>query len=196
MDPAQQAGPQQGNQQMLMQMIQQLTQCQQQLQQALQESVSQQTQATARMAQAFQASMDQQLKIHQNVEKSIDVRDRRHPKPEKFSGSSGTWDSSWYYKFKTWIESCHKNAIQVLTERSLGDDYPDGAELVSAQARQALISLTEGEALEIVKNTSRGTHFGLEALRRLLSKYLKPIRPCCRRFCIPSSALWTSFEKG
>jgi len=32
-----------------------------------------QTQATARMAQAFQANMDQQLKIHQNVEKSIDV---------------------------------------------------------------------------------------------------------------------------
>ena len=103
------------------------------------------------------------------------------PKPEKFSGLSGTWDS-WYYKFKTWVESCHKNAIQVIqklestvdvaiTERSLEDDFPDGAELVSAQARQALISLTEGEALEIVKNTSRGTHFGLEALRRLLSKY-------------------------
>ena len=168
-----------------MQMIQQLTQGQQQLQQALQESASQQTQATARMAQAFQASMDQQLKIHQNVEKSIDVRDRSElkgiPKPGKFSGASGTWDS-WYYKFKTWIESCHKNAIQVMqklestvdvaiTERSLEDDYADGAELVSAQARQALISLTEGEALEIVKNTSRGTHFGLEALRRLLCKY-------------------------
>ena len=60
---------------------------------------------------------------------------------------------------------------QSQTERSLEDDYPDGAELVSAQARQALISLTEGEALEIVKNTSRGTHFGLEALRRLLCKY-------------------------
>jgi len=162
MDPAQQAGPQQGNQQMLMQtqMIQQLTQCQQQLQQALQELVSQQTQATARMAQAFQASMDQQLKIHQNVEKSIDVRDRR--KPEKFSGWSGTRDS-WYYKFETWIASrvirmqskfCRSWSQQWITERSLEDDYPDGAELVSAQARQALISLTEGEALEIVKNTS------------------------------------------
>ena len=137
------------------------------------------------MAQAFQASMDQQLKIHQIVEKSIDVRDRSElkgiPKPDKFSGASGTWDS-WYYKFKTWIESCHKNAIQVMqklestvdvaiTEKSLEDDYLDGAELVSAQARQALISLTEGEALEIVKNISRGTHFGLEALRRLLCKY-------------------------
>ena len=182
MDQQQQAGQQANNQQMLMQMIQQLTQGQQQLQQALQESVSQQTQASTRMAQAFQANMDQQLKIHQNVEKSIDVRDRSElkgiPKPDKFSGASGTWDS-WYYKFKTWIESCHKNAIQVMqklestvdvaiTERSLEDD---GAELVSAQARQALISLTEGEALEIVKNTSRGTHFGLEALRRLLCKY-------------------------
>ena len=31
--------------------------------------------------------------------------------------------------------------------------------------------MTEGEALEIAKNTSRGTHFGLEALRRLLCKY-------------------------
>ena len=128
--------------------------------------------------------MDQQLKIHQNVEKSIDVRDGNElkgvPKPDKFSGASGTWDS-WYCKFKTWIESCH-NAIQVIqkleptvdvviTEWSLEDDYPDGAELVSAQARQALISLTEGEALEIVKNTSRGIHFGLEALRRLLCKY-------------------------
>ena len=139
------------------------------------------------MAQAFQANMDQQLKIHQNVEKSIDVRDRSElkgiPKPDKFSGASGTWDS-WYYKFKTWIESCHKNAIQVIqklestvdvaitiTEKSLEDYYPDGAELVSAQARQALISLTEGEALEIVKNTSRRTHFGLEALKRLLCKY-------------------------
>ena len=80
-------------------------------------TASQQTQATARMAQAFQASMDQQLKIHQNVEKSIDVRDRSElkgiPKPDKFSGASGTWDS-WYYKFKIWIESCHKNAIQVM----------------------------------------------------------------------------------
>ena len=125
--------------------------------------------------------MDQQLKIHQNVEKSIDVRDRSElkgiPKPEKFSGASGTWDS-WYYKFKTWIESCHKNAIQVIqklestadvaiTERSLEDGYPDGSELVSAQARQALISLTEGEALEIVKNTSRGTHFWVGSFEKV-----------------------------
>ena len=66
---------------------------------------------------SFQANMDQQLKIHQNVEKSIDVRDRSElkgiRKPHKFSGASGTWDS-WYYKFKTWVESCHKNAIQVI----------------------------------------------------------------------------------
>ncbi len=147
-----------------MHMIQQLTQGQQQLQQALQESISRQTQATSSMAQAFQANMDQQLKIHQNVEKSIDVRDRSEwtgiLKPEQFSGSSGTWDS-WYYKFKTWIESCHKNAIQVIQKLESTVDV----------ARQALISLTEGEALEIVKNTSRGTHFGLEALRRLLCKY-------------------------
>ena len=36
---------------------------------------------------------------------------------------------------------------------------------------RALISLCEGEALEIVKNTSRGQHFGLEALRPLITKY-------------------------
>ena len=89
----QQAGPQasNGNQQVLMQMIQEVTQGQRQLQQALQESASQQAQATATMAQAFQANVDQHLKIHQNVEKSIDVRDRSElkgiPKPEKFSGS-------------------------------------------------------------------------------------------------------------
>ena len=58
-----------------------------------------------------------------------------------------------------------------ITESSLEVDFNDGAELVSAQARQALISLTEGEALEIVKNTSRGSHFGLDATRRLLCKY-------------------------
>ena len=157
MEPPPGGGPQQGNQQILMQMIQQLAQGQQQLQQALQESVSQQSQATARMSHAFQANIDQQLKIHQNVEKSIDVRDRSElkgiPKPEQFSGLSGTWDSR-YYKFKTWVESCHKNAIQVIqklestvdvaiTDRSLEDEFPDGAELVSAQARQALISLTD-----------------------------------------------------
>ena len=34
-----------------------------------------------------------------------------------------------------------------------------------------MISHCEGEALEIVKNTSRGQHFGLEALRRLITKY-------------------------
>ena len=31
--------------------------------------------------------------------------------------------------------------------------------------------MRRGEALEIVKNTSRGGHFGLEAMRRLLCKY-------------------------
>ena len=96
----------------------------------------------------------------------------------------GIAGDSWWYKFKTWVESCHKNAVKVvaqvetqcdkeITESSLEVDFDAGAdaELVSAQARQALISLTEGEALEIVKNTSRGGHFGLEAMRRLLCKY-------------------------
>ena len=50
--------------------------------------------------------------------------------------------------------SCAKVSRQwmAITERSLEDDYPDAAELVSAQA---LISLTEGEVLELVKNASR-----------------------------------------
>ena len=62
---------------------------------------------------------------------------------------------------------CDKEII----ESSLEVDFDDGAELVSAQARQALICLTEGEALEIAKNTSRGSHSGLEVMRRLLCKY-------------------------
>ena len=76
------------------------------------------------------------------------------------------------------VESCHKNEVKIvaqvgaqcdkeITESGLEVDFDDGAELVSAQARQALISLTEGEAPEIVKNTSRGSHFGLEGMRRL-----------------------------
>ena len=137
------------------------------------------------MAEAY----TQQTAITRNIATSAEVRDRSElkgiPKPDKFSGQIGTWDS-WYFKFKTWIETSHKNAgkcIQLLEEHqdteinetSLEDDYiviyPEGAELVSAQARQALISLCEGEALEIVKNTSTGQHFGLEALRRLITKY-------------------------
>ena len=117
--------------------------------------------------------------------KRVTLRDRSElkgiPKPDKFNGASGPWDS-WWYKFKTWVESCHKNAVKIvaqdraqcdkeITESGLEVDFDDGAEPVSAQARQALISLTEGEALEIVKNTSRGSHFGLEVMRRLLCKY-------------------------
>ena len=60
-----------------------------------------------------------------------------------------------------------------ITESSLEVDFGDGAELVSAQARQDLISLTGGEALEVVKNTARGGHFGLEAMRRLLCKSMQ-----------------------
>ena len=129
--------------------------------------------------------MNQQLQINRNVERSVEYKDRSElkgiSKPDKFNGASGTWDS-WWYKFKTWVESCHKNAVKIvaqveaqcdkeINESNLEVDFDEGAELVSAQARQALISLTEGEALEIVKNTSRGSHFGLEAMRRLLCKY-------------------------
>ena len=133
-------------------------------------------------------AMSQQLHINRKVERSVEYKDRSElkgiPKPDKFTGASGTWDS-WWYKFKTWVGSCHKNAVKIvawveaqcdreITESSLEVDFDDGAELVSAQARQ-LISLTEGEALEIVKNTSRGSHFGLEAMRRLYSALLKKV---------------------
>ena len=147
--------------------------------------MAQLTQGQAQLNQAMTEAMNQQLQINKNVERSVEYKDRSElkgiPKPDKFTGASGTWDS-WWYKFKTWVESCHKNAVKIvaqvesqcdkeITESSLEVDFDDGAELVSAQARQALISLTEGEALEIVKNTSRGSHFGLEAMRRLLCKY-------------------------
>ena len=147
--------------------------------------MAQLTQGQAQLNQAMTEAMSQQLQINKNVERSVEYKDRSElkgiPKPDKFNGASGTWDS-WWYKFKTWVESCHKNAVKIvaqvesqcdkeITESSLEVDFDEGAELVSAQARQALISLTEGEALEIVKNTSRGSHFGLEAMRRLLCKY-------------------------
>ena len=147
--------------------------------------MAQLTQGHAQLNQAMTEAMNQQLQINRNVEWSVEYKDRSElkgiPKPDKFTGASGTWDS-WWYKFKTWVESCHKNAVKIvaqvesqcdkeITESGLEVDFDEGAELVSAQARQALISLTEGEALEIVKNTSRGSHFGLEAMRRLLCKY-------------------------
>ena len=147
--------------------------------------MAQLTQGQIQLNQAMTEAMNQQLQINRNVERSVEYKDRSElkdiPKPDKFNGASGTWDS-WWYKFKTWVESCHKNAVKIVaqvetqcdkenTESSLEVDFDDGAELVSAQARQALISLTEGEALEIVKNTSRGIHFGLEAMRRPLCKY-------------------------
>ena len=153
--------------------------------QMIMQMMAQLTQGQAQLNQAMTEAMNQQLQINKNVERSVEYKDRSElkgiPKPDKFTGASGTWDS-WWYKFKTWVESCHKNAVKIvaqvesqcdkeITESSLEVDFDDGAELVSAQARQALISLTEGEALEIVKNTSRGSHFGIEAMRRLLCKY-------------------------
>ena len=153
--------------------------------QMVMQMMAQLTQGQAQLNQAMTEAMNQQLQINRNVERSVEYKDRSElkgiPKPDKFTGASGTWDS-WWYKFKTWVESCHKNAVKIvaqvesqcdkeITESGLEVDFDEGAKLVSAQARQALISLTEGEALEIVKNTSLGSHFGLEAMRRLLCKY-------------------------
>ena len=101
-----------------------------------------QNQLQRAMAEAY----TQQTAITRNMATSVEVRDRSElkgiPKPDKFSGHTGTWDS-WYFKFKTWIETSHKNAgkcIQRLEEHqdteinetSLEDDYSEGAELVSA----------------------------------------------------------------
>ena len=139
----------------------------QQFAQMMQALAQGQNQLQRAMAEAYA----QQMAITRNIATSVEVRDRSElkgiPKPDKFSGHTGTWDS-WYFKLKTWIETSHKNArkcIQLLEEHqdteinetSLEHDYPEGAELVSAQARQALISLRE-----IVKNTSRGQRFGAE----------------------------------
>ena len=130
----------------------------QQFAQMMQALAQGQSQLQRAMAEAY----TQQTAITRNIATSVEVRDRSElkgiPKPDKFSGHTGAWDS-WYFKFKTWIETSHKNAgkcIQLLEEHqdteinetSLEDDYPEGAELVSAQARQTLISLCEGEALE------------------------------------------------
>ena len=97
-----------------MQMIRQLTQGQQQLEQALQESAA----ASHLVTKSADASNSQDGRgISGQNRSSIDVRDRSElrgiPRPDKFSGASGTWDS-WYYKFKTWIESCHKNEVQAV----------------------------------------------------------------------------------
>jgi len=76
------------------------------------------------MAQAFQASMDQQLKIHQNVEKSIDVRDRSElngiPKPDKFSHQfcdEFRWAAAGhlYSIFETFIQKGQKHVMMLLT---------------------------------------------------------------------------------
>ena len=160
--------------------------------QAMMQLVSQLAQGKSQLQQALQESLNQQT----TISRSIDVRDRSElkgiPKLDKISGTIGAWDS-WYFKFKTWIETSHRNAgkciqeieshtDQDITDTSFDVDFPDGAELVSAQARQALISLTEGEAL-----------------RRLIVKYdpqiLRQIWLCSRRCCILSSATWISFEK-
>lgn len=153
--------------------------------QLVMQMLAQLTEGQNRLNQALADSAQTQVQINRNVERSVEYRDRSElkgiSKPDKFSGAFGTWDS-WWYKFKTWVESCHKNAVKIvaqveaqcdkeITEANLEIEFDEGAELVSAQARQALIALTEGEALEIVKNTSRGNRFGLEAMRRLLCKY-------------------------
>ena len=106
------------------------------------------TQGQTQLNQAMTESTNQQLQINRNVETSVGYKDRYKlkgiSKPDKFNGASGTWDG-WWYKFKTWVESCHKNALKIVAqaeaqcdkeiiESSLEVDFDNGAELVSAQA--------------------------------------------------------------
>lgn len=178
------------------QQLQPLSPQAQQMSQKIMQMMSQLTEGQNRLTLAMETSFQQQARINHNVERSVEPREISDltgiPQPDKFSASSGQWES-WWYKFKAWIESCHKNAVKIIaqvesqcdkeiTEAALELDFVDGAELVSAQARQALISLTKGDALEIVRNTSWGAHFGLEALRRLLCKY-DPKNPQAIQYC-------------
>ena len=116
---------------------QQATDMAQQLAQMMQALAQGQNQLQRAMAEAY----TQQTAITRNIATSVEVRDRSElkkgtPKPDKFNGHTGNWDS-WYFKFKTWIETSHKNAgkcIQLLEEHqdteinetSLEDDYPEG----------------------------------------------------------------------
>ena len=81
--------------------------------------MAQLTQGQAQLNQAMTEAMNQQLQINRNVERSVEYKDRSElkgiPKPDKFTGASGTWDS-WWYKFKTWVESCHKNAVKIVAQ--------------------------------------------------------------------------------
>ena len=128
---------QQGAQAQPADMVQQFAQMMQALAQG-------QNQLQRAMAEAY----TQQAAITWNIATSVEVRDRSELKGTP-KLDIGTWDS-WCFKFKTWIETSHKNAgtcTQLIEEHqdteinetSLEDDYPEGAELVLAQARQALI---------------------------------------------------------
>ena len=114
-------------------------------------------QGQTQLNQAIAEAMNQRLQINRNVERrSVEYKDRSElkgiPNPDRFNGASGTWDSWWYkFNFKTWVESCHTNALKIVaqveaqcdkgtTESSLEVDCYDGSELVSAQARQAITS--------------------------------------------------------
>ena len=81
--------------------------------------MAQLTQGQAQLNQAMTEAMNQQLQINRNVERSVEYKDRSElkgiPKPDKFTGASGTWDS-WWYKFKTRVESCHKNAVKIVAQ--------------------------------------------------------------------------------
>ena len=87
----------------------QATDVAQQFAQMMQALAQGQSQLQRAMAEAY----TQQTAITRNIATSVEVRDRSElkgtPKPDKFSGHTGTWDS-WYFKFKTWIETSHKNA--------------------------------------------------------------------------------------
>ena len=61
--------------------------------------MAQLTQGQTQLNQAMTESMNQQLQINRNDDGSVEYEDRSElkgiPKPDKFNGAPGTWDS-WY----------------------------------------------------------------------------------------------------
>ena len=96
--------------------------------------MAQLTQGQNQLNQAMAEAMSQQLQINRNVERSVEYKDRSElkgiPKPDKFTGASGTWDSKWY-KFKTWAESCHKNAVKIVAQVEAQCDKSQALKLTS-----------------------------------------------------------------
>ena len=158
--------------------------------------MAQLTQGQAQLNQAMTEAMNQQLQINRNVERSVQYKDRSElkgiPKPDKFTGASGTWDS-WWYKFKTWVESCHKNAVKIVAQVESQCDKEiteSGLEVDSSnpQANSALLK----KVLHPSQCSLDKLREGLESWENLKRKYedrsKKPLeddicRSCPQQMC-------------